>query len=107
MVTIIMHQDNLDVQAAVDFIWAKCNNARARFAENEKKLPSREEKTDKDVAVNDVVKKEILIMFCKHITLNDFQCKRPTLHHVLKLLAASSISEVEGCAMTWSYIEVK
>jgi hypothetical protein len=51
MVTVVMHQDNLDVQAAVDFVWAKCKDAHERFTENKKKLPSWDEKTDKDVAV--------------------------------------------------------
>ena len=51
MVTVVMHQDNLDVQAAVDFVWTKCKDAHARFTENKKKLPSWDEKTDKDVAV--------------------------------------------------------
>jgi hypothetical protein len=48
-----MYQDNLDVQAAVDFVWAKCEDAHARFTEdkNLKKLRSWDEKTDKDVAV--------------------------------------------------------
>ena len=26
-VTVVIHQDNLDVQAAVDFVWAKCKDA--------------------------------------------------------------------------------
>jgi len=51
MVTVVMHQDNLDVQAAVDFVWAKCKDAHERFIENKKKLPSWDEKTDKDVTV--------------------------------------------------------
>lgn len=51
MVTVVMNQDNLDVQDAVDFVWAKCKDAHERFIENKKKLPSWDEKTDKDVAV--------------------------------------------------------
>ncbi len=51
MITVVMHQDNLDVQAAVDFVWAKAKEAHERFTENKKELPSWDEQTDKDVAV--------------------------------------------------------
>jgi hypothetical protein len=51
MVTVVMHQDNLNVQAIIDFVWAKCKDERARFTEN-KKLPSSDEKTDEDVAIH-------------------------------------------------------
>ena len=51
MICVVMHEQRLDLQSAVDFVGELCKQSIDRFNENSKLLPSWGHKIDKDVAV--------------------------------------------------------
>jgi Terpene synthase family 2, C-terminal metal binding len=51
MIPVVMHQEGLDIQAAVDFVGDMCKSAIDRFIEEQNYLPSWGPKIDRDLAV--------------------------------------------------------
>ncbi|KAG2008219.1 terpene synthase [Coprinopsis cinerea AmutBmut pab1-1] len=51
MIPVVMHQEGLDLQSAVDFVGEMCKSAIDRFIEDQNYLPSWGPKIDRDLAV--------------------------------------------------------
>lgn len=51
MIVVVMHEQGLELQEAVDFVGDMCKQSIDRFIENTALLPSWGERIDKDVAV--------------------------------------------------------
>lgn len=51
MICVVMHEQQLDLQSAVDFVGELCKQSIDRFNEDRKLIPSWGTKIDKDIAV--------------------------------------------------------
>lgn len=51
MISVVMHEECLDIQCAVDFVGELCKQSIDRFNENRGLIPSWGPKIDKDVAI--------------------------------------------------------
>ena len=51
MIPVVMHQEGLDLQSAVDFVGDMCRQSIDRFIEEQQHLPSWGPKIDRDLAI--------------------------------------------------------
>lgn len=51
MIPVVMHQEGVDLQAAVDFVGNMCKQSIDRFNEDRARLPSWGPEIDRDVAI--------------------------------------------------------